>query len=241
MLPLSASAQTSTRSSQSSTRSSQTAQGASRNASQQSQRPVAEAKADTVRVKGPFFRGLTVSVNIADPLLRAFGQDYGGYEAAIEANLRNRFFPEFSIGVGSADTEADRGFRYKTPNALYGRVGVSYNFRYKVDAPNYFVVALRFGHCSYKADITNIDYSDDYWPDLTGQNLPTQKFSSTWMELGAGIRVKVFRGLSMGWMVWVKPMLKSGATEQAKPWYTPGYGTSSFGFSYNIYYNIPFL
>ncbi|MGL4292637.1 MAG: DUF6048 family protein, partial [Bacteroidales bacterium] len=64
-----------------------------------------------------------------------------------------------------------------------------------------------------------------------------------WLELGARIRVKVFKNLYMGWVAYYKFLLKEGSTTTANPWYIPGYGINGkgFGISYNIYYNLPFF
>lgn len=206
--------------------------------------PVVKIQTDTIG-KGksaPLFNGISVGVNIADPIMRAFGQKYGGYEGIVEVNLLNRFFPELSFGVGSAKTTTDRDFHYEGKAAFYGRIGMNYNFRYKSNVPNYLLVALRYGFSSYRADITNLHYDGGYWEESGPYNLYDQKFTSHWLEIGGGIRVQVFKNLYMGWMVYFKPLLKEGNTKVAAPWYIPGYGANGngFGFSYNIYYKLPF-
>ncbi|MEG0949535.1 MAG: DUF6048 family protein [Bacteroidales bacterium] len=200
-------------------------------------------KADTAKQHRKLFNGIMVGVNIADPIMRAFGQKYGGYEGVVEANLLNRFFPEVSFGVGSAKTTADRGFHYEGKPAFYGRVGMNYNFKYKSDSPNFLIVGLRYGFSSYRANITNLTYENGYWDPSGPYDLLDQKFTSHWLEIGGGIRVKVFKNLYMGWMVYFKPLLKEGDTPTAVPWYIPGYGANgnSFGFCYNIYYRLPFF
>ncbi|MDO5570676.1 MAG: DUF6048 family protein [Bacteroidales bacterium] len=200
-----------------------------------------KAPKDSIAHVYPFFNGLRVGVNILNPALMAFGQDWGSYEGVVEASIHNRFFPEWSFGVGSADKTADNGSRYIGNNAFFNRFGVSYNFRYNSTLPNYFVFSVRYGISSYKADITGLSFSDDYWGSIDNINLYNQKFTSQWVELGAGIRVQVFKNIYMGWTVYVKPLIKSGSTENANPYYIPGYGTygNKFGVNYNIYYQLP--
>ncbi|MEG1586444.1 MAG: DUF6048 family protein [Bacteroidales bacterium] len=204
---------------------------------------VVVTKADTTKQRHnyPLFNGVMVGVNIADPILRAFGQEYGGYEGVVEVNLHNRFFPEISFGIGSAKHTSERDFHYEGKPAFFGRIGMNYNFRYNSDVPNYLIVGLRYGFSSYRADITNLSYNNGYWDSSGPYNLPDQKFNSHWLEIGAGIRVKVFKKLYMGWMLYFKPLLKEGNTKFANPWYIPGYGANGkgFGFNYTIYYKIP--
>lgn len=200
------------------------------------------AKADTVRkVSFPLFNGIMIGVNAADPVMRLLGQDYGGYEGIVEVNLRNRFFPEISFGVGSADKTADREFHYKGKPSFYGRIGMNYNLRASNGKPNFIIVGLRYGFSSYSADITNLYYENGYWDQVGPYDLYDQKFKSHWLEIGGGIRVQVFKNLHMGWMLYFKPLLKEGNTKEANPWYIPGYGQNGngFGISYNIYYKLP--
>lgn len=200
------------------------------------------AVADTVKAprhKYPLFNGVIVGVNIADPILRLFGQDYGGYEAMVEVNLHNRFLPIWSIGVGSAKRTTDTGLFYETKPSIYNRVGMNYNFRFNNESPNYFVAGLMYGFSSYKADIRNMSYNDGYWPEISPIEIPEQKFVSHWLEISFGIRVQVVRNFYMGWNVQYKPLLKEGSTSLANPWYIPGYGVGGFGFNYNLMYQIP--
>lgn len=196
----------------------------------------------SIRHKYPFFNGVMVGVNLVDPIFRIFGQRFGGYEAIIEANLHNRFFPELSFGIGDAHAKTDKDIIYDTKPSFFGRIGMNYNFRYNSESPNFLIVGLRYGFSSYKADISNLYYSNGYWEQSGPYSLMNQKFNTHWIEIGAGIRVKVFKNLYMGWMVYFKPLLKEGDTKEARPWYIPGYGANdtSFGLTYNIYYRLPF-
>ena len=54
--------------------------------------PAKRVMADTIKApkhNHPLYCGMMVGVNIADPILRLFGQDYGGYEGFLEVNLRS--------------------------------------------------------------------------------------------------------------------------------------------------------
>ena len=50
----------------------------------------------------PLFRGFSVSVDIAGPIVKSLG-DYGEYEAALRLNLHDQYFPVFELGYGEAD------------------------------------------------------------------------------------------------------------------------------------------
>lgn len=190
----------------------------------------------------PLFNGLSVGINVADQAMRLFGQDYGAYEGVVEANLHNRFFPEWSFGVGSANHTTDAELHYRGKPAIFNRIGMSYNFSYNKLTPGQIMIGVRYGFSAYSADITNASFNDGYWDPIPGIELLDQKFKSHWIELNAGIRVQVWKNISMGWMAQFKPLLREGASFNASPWYIPGYGVngSGFGLSYNIYYTLPF-
>ncbi len=206
--------------------------------------PIAPAKVDTAKNIGhiyPRYNGISIGTNIASPVMRLFGQDYSSYEVMIEANLYNRFFPEVSFGIGSADGTNDQGMRYQTTPSFFGRIGMNYNFLYNKDRPNAVFASIRYGYSAHKASITCDNVSDGFWPGTTDVSIQDEAFSSHWVELGAGIRIEVLPWLHMGWMLYYKPMISSGKTKLANPWYIPGYGANGngFGFAYNIFFKIP--
>lgn len=185
------------------------------------------------------FNGLSVSVDLFDPLAMAFGQSYGGYEVALEADFLNRFFPAVEFGLGRANnTPEDMNFTYVSHPAFYGRVGMNYNFNYKSGSPNYFYGGFRYGFTSFKYDITNISLPSYYWEQQFSENILDQHSYAHWMELVAGVRVNIYRNFSMGWSVRYKFMMKLQKNVQSSPWYVPGYGKENMplGITYSIYY-----
>lgn len=91
------------------------------------------------KYKFPLLNGLVVGVDLYSPVANLFGQKYGNYEASLELNMYNRFFPTWEIGIGRADNKPeDMNFTYVGKVALYNRIGVNYNFRYNSDGPRHF-------------------------------------------------------------------------------------------------------
>ncbi len=206
--------------------------------------PIAPARTDTtkkVRFVYPLYNGFSVGTNIMDPVMNVFGQKYGSYEVMAEVNLYNRFWPEISFGIGQANRINDDEIRYKVNPAFFGRIGMSYNFLHGKEKPYAVLFSFRYGFSSYKADIYGLQYDNGYWPATPTFDLLDQKFNSHWLELGAGIRVPVHKNIQMGWTVYYKPMLSSGKTKNAQPWFVPGYGVygSGFGVSYQVYFYLP--
>ena len=46
----------------------------------------------------PKFGGIIIGANIWDPIMRVFGQSYGGIALSVEMSIWNRFFPQVEAG-----------------------------------------------------------------------------------------------------------------------------------------------
>lgn len=190
----------------------------------------------------PLLNSVMVGVNLFDPACMLFGQSYGGYEASVELDLKNRFFPIWEMGIGRANnTPEEMNFTYVGKPALYNRLGMNYNFSYGSKSPHFFSVGFRYGFSSFTYDIKDITINSSYWGNEYRENILDQKSSAQWLELVGGIRVKVVGRLFMGWSFRYKFLLSKKRNDQSNPWYIPGYGpeTSSVGLTYSIYYKFP--
>ena len=190
----------------------------------------------------PLWNGIMLGVDLFDPVARLLGQEYGGFEISAELNLLNRFFPIWEIGLGSAkSTPEDLNFTYRSKLALYNRIGMNYNFKYNDESPNFFHVGFRYGLSAFEYDITNISLVNDYWGESNTADILNQHSFAQWMEVVAGIRVKIVDEVFMGWSVRFKFLLSEKKNFLSNPWYIPGFGpeSGSVGFSYSIFYRIP--
>lgn len=193
------------------------------------------------KMKQPLLHSASVSVDIWDPVMRAFGQKYGLVEFAAEVNLHNRYIPVVEIGLGETSyTPEENNYTFKVPVTPYFRIGCNYNFLYNSN-PDYLVMAgVRFGYSRFRYEVNDVTLSSDYWGETATFNLPAQTGSLTYMQLLFGLRVRVFGPVSMGWCVRYKAKLHESAATYGEPWYIPGYGsrkgaiTGSFYVTYTI-------
>lgn len=194
-----------------------------------------------VKYRYPLLNGLSLSVNIFEPVMGVFLNDYVSCEVTGRLNLHHRFFPEFTFGMGKCDDVSDDLVGYTTKLAPFYKIGIAYNLKYNDIVPdNYYFIFLRYGFAHSTADITNLTFTDGYWHKYGPFDINGQEFNSHWLEIGFGIQVKIWRRFSMGWDLYYKPLLNDGATRYASPYYIPGYGTTNgkFGFGYRIVYDI---
>lgn len=185
---------------------------------------------------------VTIGVNLWDPLMRCFGQKYGGTEISGELSLYNRFKPVIELGFGTADyTPEDGNYTYKSSIAPYFRIGMNYNFLYKSKPDYQFYAGVRYGYTSFSYELTDIHPVSDYWQESHLFNIPKQNSSAGFLEAVIGIKVKIIENLSMGWAFKYHTILHESKTTYGEPWYIPGYGsrTSSIAGSLSVMYTLP--
>ena len=114
----------------------------------------------------PRFHAVTVGVNLWDPLMRCFGQQYGGVGFWGELSLHNWIKPIVEAGIGTANYTPDDGnYKYKSSLAPFFKIGVNYNFLYNSN-PDYSVYAgLRYGITNFSYEVNDVIVDQGYWGD----------------------------------------------------------------------------
>lgn len=194
------------------------------------------------KYKAPLFGGLLLTADIASPVMNLFGQQYGNYEVALEADFLHRFFPVVELGIGYADnTPEDNNYTFKCAPSLYGRIGVNYNFFYNNGSESFFALGARYGltHFSYSWD--NVRLDDSYWGSVDVVSIPQQKAFAHWAEIVIALRIQVYRNFYMGWSARYRILIGCGSSSYGEPMFIPGFGPSSggFGFTYTVGYRLP--
>lgn len=192
--------------------------------------------------KAPLFGGLLLTADIASPVMNLFGQQYGNYEVALEADFFHRFFPVVEIGIGYADnTPDDNNYTYKCAPSLYGRVGMNYNFFYNNGSESFFSLGARYGLTYFSYSWDNVRIDEPYWGSEAIVSIPGQKAFAHWAELVVALRVQVYKDFYMGWSGRYRFMIGCGSSAYGEPMFVPGFGPSAggFGFTYTIGYRLP--
>lgn len=201
---------------------------------------------DTVKIdrrpKAPLFNGICVGINFFDAILQVAGQSYACYDVSAAVDLHNWFFPTLEIGLGHADSQPkEKNFHYKTNPSLFARLGIDYNFLYNSNPDYKALFGVRCGFSSFGYYITDISIPDDYWSSsFTSPSIPRQKSTAFWGELCAGLNVKIWKGLCMGWAFRYKMKFHISDGNNSTPWFIPGFGarnapfTATFTISYTF-------
>lgn len=198
---------------------------------QQTERP------DTTR----FFRGLQVMADVVGTIQLAVS-DYGQYEAALRINFKDKYFPVFELGYGTANHEDDpvTHVAYKT-SAPYGKVGMDFNImKNKHDIYRVYIGA-RYAFTTFKYDVASPVLTDPVWKDPAAIQLNNVSASYHWAELLFAVDAKIWGPLHLGWSVRYRRRLAHNDGDAGNVWYVPGFGktgNSRLGGTFNIIINL---
>lgn len=194
-----------------------------------------------IKMKYPLLDAASVSVDIWDPLMRAFGQDYGLVGFGAELSLHNRYKPVFELGFGQTKhTPSGGNYTYRSPMSMYFRLGLNYNFLFNSSPDYQFYAGLRYGFSTFSYAVENATLNASYWDENVRFDIPSQRVTAGWFELVFGLRVKLWGPVSAGWAFKYHNVLHQSATRYGQAWYIPGYGsrnasvTGSFSISYTF-------
>ncbi len=190
----------------------------------------------------PLIYETTVGVNLWDPLMRLFGQEYGTIGFSAELNMHNRYIGVFEAGLGQAETTpADNNYTYHSAMAPYFKIGLNYNFFYNSNPAYQLFAGVRYGFSPFSWTLRDVRSVGDYWGEPSQMDFPTVNTTAGYLEFLIGLRVRIWKNISVGWTARFHSVIHRSATEYGKAWYVPGYGTSGspLSASLSVFYTIP--
>jgi hypothetical protein len=204
-----------------------------------------DKKSKKTEIPQPFFRGISVQVDLASPISGKFlSPDIFSSEASVDVNLRNTWFPVWEVGYASINHTDVDGAQFTTHGA-FNRIGFNISFLKNKDVKktvtSLFYAGLRFGFSSFNYNINNLTITDNYWNTTQTFSSTNNHTTATWGEIVAGVRVDIIKNITLGWSARLKTGL-SMSNNPFSPWYVPGFGVvngSGWGFTYTIGYLIP--
>ncbi|MEG1573521.1 MAG: DUF6048 family protein [Bacteroidales bacterium] len=187
---------------------------------------IVNEQGDTIKYLYPKFNGITIGVDIFNPIANAFGQKFGNYEVSIDAGFYNRFYPIYEAGICYANDKPDGfNYTYHVNPSFYNRIGLNYNIMYNKKIPGIFYVGIRYGFSFSDYEIRDITATSPYWDTkIEGLTIPGGKSFSQWGEAVIGLQVRLYKGFMMGWSLRYKLLFSSQQDGDARPWIIPGFG-----------------
>lgn len=194
------------------------------------------------KMKFPLLHGVTIGVDIWDPVMRLFGQKHGLVGFSADVSLHNRYFPVFEAGLGMADrTPSGNDYTYHSPLSVFFKIGANYNFLYNSNPDYAFFAGVRYGFSPFSWSVSNITLNSPYWDETMRFDIPSQHSTAGWFEFRLGLRIRLGGNISAGWMVRYSAILHESKNPHGKPWYIPGFGSrgQALNGSFSISYTLP--
>lgn len=188
----------------------------------------------------PLLYSASVGVNFFDGVLCLLGQKHSSYDIQASLSLHNWFEPTIECGIGFADNKPETmNFHYKSKPSFYGKIGMNYNFMYKSNPDYQVYLGLRFGYSSFSYEITDVTINSGYWDQTNQFSITNQRSSSFYGQALAGLKVKIWKNISMGWSMRYGFKIKQKDPANSNPWFIPGYGTGALSATFSLIYTIP--
>ena len=168
--------------------------------------------------------------------------DYGQIEGALKIDIKGTYYPTLEAGLGKCDlTDDNTGTSYKT-TAPFFRIGLDYNMLTNKLQRNKLFVGARYGFSSFKYDISGPAMQDPIFGGEAPFSYSDQSSNCHWIEFLLGVQVQIWNGFHMGWSVRYKSYIKLDESIYTKPYYIPGYGTttnkSCWGATYTLMWDV---
>lgn len=188
----------------------------------------------------PLLYSANIGFNFFDGVMSLFGQGFQSYDVQASLNLYNWVEPIVEVGLGFANSHPENGnYRYKGKPSMYFKVGANYNFMYKSNPDYQVYLGVRFGYTDFKYDITDITINSDYWGQTNNFSITNQHSSSIYGQALAGLKVKIWKWISLGWNIRYGFKFTHPDASNSVPWFVPGYGTGALSASFSLIYTIP--
>lgn len=190
----------------------------------------------------PLFDAVNIGVDLWPALNRALGHKYGLAGIWARLSLHNRYFIAAEAGVSNALSQPEEmNYTYRSPICPYFKIGLDYNFFYNSNSDYQVYAMVRYGISRVSYSLTDVDLTNGYWATSERIDIPSQTSLSGYIQIGAGIHVKIWGPIALGWSVKYQRVVHHSAENYGAPWSIPGMGlrNSELGISFSLIYTIP--
>lgn len=199
-------------------------------------------EADSLRldtVKNKFLpTGIRIGTDVFALAKARFQDNFTGWEVAADVDF-NRYLLAVEMGNWGRNFASDSSTYRNSGN--YWRVGIDVNFLTKDPDRNVFFLGGRYGKSVFTESMTVMRH-DPVW-GLLADNFYHSDVNANWIELTAGLKVKIWKVIWLGYTARFKFALSADGTEEMMPADIPGFGRTdsevTWGFNYNIMVRLP--
>ena len=199
--------------------------------------PVEVKKIDTVKVSyAP--TGVRIGTDLISIGRSQFDPKFNGWEVNADIDFY-RYYLAVDYGSWAKQLDIKNGTYENSGN--YFRVGADVNFLLKDPDRNMFFMGYRYGQSNFDHSSNHIKYF--VLDPQYGVSSSDKEMSAHWMELTAGLRVKIWKMIWMGYTARFKFAPRAKGYSEMQPFDIPGYGLFEkkiyWGFNYQIFFKIP--
>jgi hypothetical protein len=178
--------------------------------------------------------GFRVGTDLIDIGKTLSGNTFSGWEVNGDVDFANYYFT-VDVGNWAKNIPIANGDYHNY--GTYYRVGVDINFLAKDPDRNMFFIGFRAGHSSFNESVNYLNTPVLFTPDSTNS---TNNATGNWGELTTGLRVKVWKGLWLGYTARMKFAPSVHGSPNFATYDMPGYGIVQnsiwWGFNYQVFW-----
>ena len=199
---------------------------------------IAAVSQDTVTVPLHVRAGFDIS----GPVMKLLSRDLVSYGVLASADLNSSLAATAGVRYSSYRS-SDVLYDFRS-NGLSFTAGVDYNFmKANVSQGRYSAgIGLRYGLSFYSEQASMLRYTNKWGAGETF--VPFDRNTGHFLEITPGVRAELFRGVTIGWNLYMRMLISAGAGKDLKPVWMPGYGPGTSGMTtgaeYYISISIPY-
>lgn len=182
--------------------------------------------------------GVRAGFDVLSAARTRFLDNYRGWEFSGDVDF-NRYYLALEVGNWERNLASDSA-TYRN-NGDYWRAGVDVNFLTRDPDRNVFFLGMRYGRASF-AEAMTIMRHDEIWGFMS-DSFYHSGVKASWLELTAGLKVKIWKIFWMGYTGRLKFGLSTKGSPEMLSYDVPGYGRTdketTWGFNYYVMMRIP--
>jgi len=193
---------------------------------------------DTITVPLHFRAGFDIS----GPIFHLLNEDLSSYGFLASMDLNQAFSLEAGLRFTSfSSVEYNYNFSSRGTSVV---IGAGYNFiKPKTARGKYYAgIGLRYGLSFYSQEASDIKYTNKWGEGVS--DMPLSHHTGHFLEITPGVRAELFKGVTIGWNVYMRLLISAGAGEDLNPIWMPGYGDATAGMrtgaEYYVSFSIPY-
>jgi len=182
--------------------------------------------------------GIRIGTDLIDLGKTFGGKTFQGWEVNGDVDFAN-YYLAADIGSWAKDLQVPNG-QY-TNGGNYFRVGADVNILGKDPDKNMLFFGFRYGRSMFHESLHYTDTTNSKFFGIADRRVSNSSVSGGWAEVTTGLRVKIWKGLWMGYTARLKfaPGTK-GNSPSLSPYDMPGYGPVNskpwWGFNYQVFW-----